>query len=907
MNKKFLWGLGIFLAVYFTVGSLANFYIDYEWFTIHRSLNVFWVLFLTKFNVHIMYSGIFAGIFFLNYLLIRVLGGKGRIFTGNILDRLQLPGLGSPRKLLMIIIISGIVILSLIMGSAASSYWKEYLIFSNAVPFDPQKFPSDPVFGMNIGFYVFTLPYYKFLYGWFLWSMVLITVFSVIFHVLNGGIQVRNGSLDLSLFSRAHVSTLLAILVLIHGLGYRLTSYELVFSKIGNFYGAGYTAVNASMLAYKVAMVISFIASLLLLFNIFKKSFKLPIIVLVALIPAYFILGTLYPMVQQRFVVEPNELDKEKPYIINNIKFTRIAYDIDRVKEINYPNNTNLSYADIKKNRSVIENIRLWDYRPLKQTYKQLQEQRRYYYFNDIDIDRYEIDGKKTAVNIAGREFSIDRLAESSKNWINEHLIYTHGYGLVMSRVDRISPEGQPEFLIYDIPPKNSTKIAIKKPQIYYGEHGNSYALTNTSGKPGEFDYPSGDENKYTTYDGKGGAVLDSFSKRFLFSLGLKEMNILIAGSMTPETRVHYRRNIGEMVRTLTPFLEFDRDPYLVVAGGRLVWMMDAYTVTDRFPYSTPMTLSSRKRINYIRNSVKITIDAYDGTVDYYISDQNDPIIQVYAKIFTGIFKNIKDMPEELKNHVRYPEDLFTIQSRMLLKFHMTNPNVFYNNEDAWQIPRQVYEGKEELVRSYYLVTRLPGEKRNEFILIIPFTPFNKNNMIGFLVAKCDRESYGEMLLYTLPKDKLSYGPLQVEARIDQDPEISKELTLWSQKGSGVIRGNMLVIPIEEALLFIEPLYLKADSSEMPELKKVIVSYADAIVMENTLDDALGKIFLKNRKGDARDSDSSARESLTELAEKALLYYNRAEANMRAGNWARYGEELERLKEVITKMKKARG
>ncbi len=905
MNKKFIIFLTIFIILYFTLGYISNIYIDYEWFNINKATGVFWTLFMTKFNVNSIFSGMFAGIFLLNFILMRVLGGGGRIFTNNILDRLRIPLLGSPRKILMIILVFAVIFLSLIMGSAASVYWKEYLIYQNSVPFDTLKFPVDPIFSMNMGFYVFSLPFYKFLYSWVLWSFIIITAFSIVFHLINGGVQLRDGSFDLSLFTRAHLSTLIALIVFIHGTGYLISSYELLYSQIGKFFGAGYTAVNANLMAYKVAMVLSFIGAALLLFNIFKRSFKLPVIVLITIIPALFILGTVYPMLQQRFIVEPNELDKEKPYILNNIQFTRLGYDINRVKEINFPNNTNLTYQDLKKNRSVIENIRLWDYRPLKQTYKQLQELKRYYYFNDVDVDRYVLDGKKTAVNLSARELSIERLAETSKTWINEHLIYTHGYGFVMNRVDKITPEGQPEMIVYDIPPKIKTKMELKRPQIYYGEHKNSYAITRTTIKPGEFDYPSGDTNKYTTYDGTGGTVIDSFFKKVIFALALKDINILISGNLTPETRILYRRNIQEMVSTLTPFLEFDKDPYLVISGGSLYWMMDAYTTSSKFPYSSPIRLNTGRKINYIRNSVKIVIDAYHGNVQYFISDPNDPIIQVYSKIFPGIFKKFSEMSEDLRKHVRYPEDLFNIQSHMLLKYHMLNPNVFYNNEDAWHIPKQVYDGKEELVKSYYLVTRLPNEKTNEFILIIPFTPFNKNNMIAFLVAKCDPESYGEMILYMLPKDKLSYGPLQIEARIDQDPEISKQLTLWSQKGSSVIRGNMLAIPIEDSLLFIEPLYLKADSSEMPELKKVIVSFADNVVMENSLDEALAKIFVKDGKYDDKDfSTRSYKENISDLTDKAYMYYMNAEGFMKGGNWAKYGEELNKLREVITKMKK---
>jgi uncharacterized membrane protein (UPF0182 family) len=664
-------------------------------------------------------------------------------------------------------------------------------------------------------------------------------------------------------------------------------------------------------------MVVSFIAVGLFLFNIFKRSFKLPIILLAVLIPVYFILGTIFPSILQKFYVVPNELEKEKPYIEHNIKYTRLAYDVGKVKVIPFANKQNLTFKDIQKNRSTLENVRLWDWRPLKQTYKQLQELKRYYFFNDVDVDRYILNGRKIAVNLSARELAISELPEQSQTWENSHLRYTHGYGLVLSRVDKITTEGMPEMLVKDIPPKSEIKeISVSRPEIYYGEHYNEYVITNTEIKPGEFDYPFGDTNKYTTYAGKGGTKLGSFFKRLLYAVGFKDINILISGNITNESRVLYWRNIKQMVRELTPFLEFDPDPYLVISEGKLYWILDAFTTTDQFPYSTPFTRKqfpnldykyeriAKKRINYIRNSVKVVIDAYNGKMDYYIADEDDPIIKTYIKIFPGIMKKMSSMPEDLKAHIRYPEMYFTIQNHMLLNYHMTNPNVFYNNEDSWDIPLQVYEKKEELIRSYYLVTSLPDENRDEFILIMPFTPYKKQNMIGFLTAKCDMPDYGELKLYTLPKDKLSYGPRQVESRIDQDPEISKLLTLWSQKGSGVIRGNMLVIPIEESLLYIEPLYLKAEGSEMPELKRVIVSFSDKIVMERDLPTALERLFFGGALFyDDALTEGTAETRLKDLARQAGGYYDQAQQNLRDGNWAEYGNNMKKLREILNLMK----
>ena len=900
MNKKFVWFLGIFIVIYFVMQIISNFYLDFEWFKTKDGLNIFWTLIFTKFNVTVIFSLFFIILFFLNFLLIRILGGKGRIFTNNILDRITLPIFGSTRKALYLFIAMGIIILGFMMGAGAGAYWKEYLIYFNSVPFN--GFPLDPIFSKDIGFYVFKLPYYEFLYGWTMTSLVIITIFSTIFHVINGGIVLQN-KLDFSLFSRVHLSILLSLIVLLFGLSYRLDAFSLLFSQRGKFYGAGYTAVNAELIAYNVCMIISFIAAGLLLFNIFKKSFKLPLFVLITLIPAYFILGTIYPSIQQRFFVEPNELEMERPYIQNNINFTRIAYGIENLALKQFANNAAITYKDIARNRNTLNNIRIWDWRPLKQTYKQLQELKPYYQFNDVDVDRYVINGNKIAVNLSARELAISKLSKNSQTWLNSHLIYTHGYGAVLSRVDRATPEGLPEMLVYDIPPKTNIPVEIKEPRIYYGEHDNPYVITNTNIIPGEFDYPYGDQNKYTKYSGSGGIVLDSLLKKLLFSISFKDMNILISSNIRKESRILYMRNIKEMVRKLTPFLEFDNDPYLVLADGRLFWFIDAYTMSDRFPYSTPIK-TSNGNINYIRNSVKIVIDAYNGTMDYYVADEKDPIIKTYSRIFTGLFKNFSAMPEYLTSHVRYPESLFNVQSHILLRYHMTDINVFYNNEDTWDIPKQVYDNQTEPIQSYYLVTTLPGETRSEFILILPFTPINKDNMVAFLVAKCDPPDYGAMTLYVLPKEKLNYGPMQIEARIDQDAEISKQLTLWTQKGSGVIRGNMLVIPVEESLLFIEPLYLKAETSEIPELKRVIVSFADKIIMEENLKTALEQLFLHGRyinESLALDKDIEAK--IKDYAAKAYTYFLRAEEHQRNGNWAGYGEEISHLKEILKIMK----
>ncbi len=902
MGRKAITGIVIFILAYFLVQSMAGFYVDVQWFSSYNRLNVFWTLFYGKFYAAAVFFLLFVALFSLNFLLIRLIGGSGRIFSRNILDRIKVPLFGTPRRALFIMIALGVTVFGAFMAMGASAYWKELLMFVHASPFT--GFPADPVFGNDMGFYVFSLPFYSFLYHWLFISLAMILVFSALFHLVNGGIAVGEGGVKLSLFARAHLSSLAAFIVLLHGIGYRLSAYTLLFNERAKFFGAGYTDLHARLLAYNVCMVISFIAAALLLSNIVKRSFKLLLVVLLTLVPAYFLLGTVYPSLQQRFAVEPNELDREGPYIGHNIRFTRIAYGLDNVEEKDFPNSPNLTYRDIVKNRNTLENIRLWDWRPLKSSYRQLQELKPYYYFNDVDVDRYMIDGRKVAVNLSARELSSQNLGALGRSWINQHLIYTHGYGMVMSRVDRATPEGMPEFIIKDIPPRSAVSIPVERPAVYYGEHNNPYVIVNTAIQPGEFDYPSGSDNKFTRYDGKGGVALSSFIKRAMFSVAFRNINILISGSITSESRVLFRRNIVQMARTMAPFLDFDNDPYLVVCGGKLYWMMDAYAVTDHFPYSTPVTLEGGKRINYIRNSVKVLIDAYEGTMSFYISDPGDPMAATYSRMFPGLFRPLSDMPEELRAHVRYPEDLFNIQSHVLLRYHMKSVNVFYNNEDAWAFARQIFEGREDVVHSYYLVTKLPKEERSEFILIIPFTPIRRDNMVAFLTAKCDFPHYGKLTLHTLPKDRLSYGPMQVEARINQDPEISKQLALWSRKGSDVIRGNMLAIPIEESLLMIEPLYQKAETGEMPELRRVFVSFADRLAMEPDLESALSSLFYERRYfRDSMYRGDGEKQTLEAYAKKAYYHVMQAEKYQREGNWAKYGDELQNLKNVLSIMK----
>ncbi|PWB80352.1 MAG: UPF0182 family protein, partial [Candidatus Methylomirabilota bacterium] len=601
----------------------------------------------------------------------------------------------------------------------------------------------------------------------------------------------------------------------------------------------------------------------------------------------------------QRFRVVPNEIAAESPYITHNIRFTRQAYGLDRIDEREFPAEDTLTREELRRNDLTIKNIRLWDHRPLLTTYGQLQEIRTYYKFVDVDNDRYLIDGEYRQIMLSAREMSYQHLPGQS--WINEHLIFTHGYGVVFGPVNRITPEGLPEFFIKDIPPVSTTPIKVTRPEIYYGELDNDYVIVGTRAQ--ELDYPSGEKNVYSTYTGQGGVPLNSFGRKLLFATRFGTMKILLSQDLTPDSRIMYYRQIAERVKRAAPFLLFDRDAYLVIGrDGRLFWIIDAYTTSDMYPYSEPI----RGVGNYIRNSVKAVVDAYNGSVSFYLADLDDPLIKAYDRAFPGLFQPLDAMPDDLKAHLRYPQGMFNVQARLYSTYHMQDPQVFYNKEDLWSIPAEM--------EPYYTIMRLPGEAKEEFILLLPFTPNRKDNMIAWLAARSDPPHYGKLTAFNFPKAKLVYGPRQINARIDQDSFISQQLSLWSQRGSTVIRGSLLAIPIERSLLYVQPLYLAAEKGSLPELKRIVVAQGNQIAMEETLDTALAKVFGGSARAtvEARIPPSPGVPSAVDSSVKALVtraydHYTRAQELLRQGNFAGYGEEVKRLESALKELRARAG
>jgi hypothetical protein len=751
----------------------------------------------------------------------------------------------------------------------------------------------DPVIGKDIGFYLFSLPFLLMLKGFASFTLLVTALLATAVYYVRGGIRLSERGVAVDTVVRRHLAVLAGIFACVLATGFYLDSFRLLFSNNGAFYGAGYVDVNSRLLTYRALTFLTPLAGITLAVGVWKGTWRMALLMPVVVMAVYGLGIRIYPGLLQKFKVAPNELALETPYIENNIKFTRFGYDLDKIETVPFDVDTRLTAAEIAGNDATIKNIRLWDHAPLLKTYSQLQQIRTYYKFFDVDNDRYQVNGQYTQVMLSPRELSYADLP--SKNWINERLIFTHGNGITFGPVSRISKEGLPEFFVKDIPAVSLADIKVTRPEIYFGELSNDYVVVRT--KVPEFSYPTATGNINTTYSGKGGVAIDSLLKKALFAAKFKTEKILLSSDITAESRIIYNRNINQRVKTIAPFLRFDGDPYLVVdETGGLKWIIDAYTYSDRLPYSRPL----KGGINYMRNSVKAVIDAYDGSLSFYISDQNDLLVKVYARMFPGLFKPLTAMPDHLRRHVRYPHQFLQLQAAMFAAYHMTDPKVFYNKENLWEIPAI----GDKPMEPYYTIMKLPGEKMEEYILLLPFTPSKRDNLAAWLTARCDGPNYGKIRAYTFPRDRLIYGPKQIDARINQDSFISQQLTLWNQRGSEVIRGSLLVIPIEKSLLYVQPLFLAADKAGLPELKRVIVAFGDQVVMEENLELALQRLFggKKSTAAVAGTTTSVSTASPATMAKEAMSIYEKAVNHQRQGNWAGYGEELRKLEQVLKQM-----
>ena len=794
-----------------------------------------------------------------------------------------------------------IMIFSIIMGSNATGHWNDFLQFIHSSSFDLKE----PVFGQDAGFYIFKLPVYRFAVNWYL-LMTGITFVAVLFsYYLDNAFITSGNRLHVSRQVRSHLIQLSGFFTLGISSLYIIKLFNILYSSHGATYGPSYMDIHAQIPAYWTILVITLIITLLLFFFPVYKKIKIVFYAIGTWVIVWVGFVFVYPYIIEQYRVKPNELKMETPYIMNNINFTRAAFGLNNIKTETYSADQNLTYNDIRENQHTIENIRLWDRRPLIQTYKQLQEIRLYYDFNSVQVDRYLFD-KYTEVALGTRELPVSQIPDRAQTWVNEHLIYTHGYGIVMNPVNEITPDGMPNLIVKDIPPVATVPLNLKQMAIYYGEETNQYLLVNTKTK--EFDYPKGDDNVYTSYEGKGGVQVSSLFRRLVYAWKFSDIKILLTGSLTGQSRIMFYRNITQRDQILAPFLSFDSQPYPVVGkDGNLYWIHDAYTVSKMFPYSEPVNDNTiGVGINYINNSVKVVINAYDGAVTYYVINPKDPLIQTFQKIYPKLFKPFDEMPDFLKEHIRYPTDLFNIQTEMYNTYHMTDPQVFYNQEDYWQAPNEIYDTTQHALFPYYIIMRLPETHKEEFILMLPLTPSGKDNMTAWMCARCDAPNYGDLIVYTLPKDKLIYGPMQIEARINQKPDISAELTLWSQKGSQVIKGNQLVIPIQNSFIYVEPIYLQSEQGQIPELKRVIVAYNEKIEMRETLDEALQAVFNIAGEQAITPQQSVVNQTgsvvLSTKAQDALDHYNKALDYLKQDNWSDFGNELQQMKSVLLQM-----
>ncbi|MBM4145838.1 MAG: UPF0182 family protein [Nitrospira sp.] len=870
--------------------SVLNLYTDWLFFTETGYTSVFIKTLSTKIS-----TGIFFGIAFLAFVLANITIANRANFPQreiSVIEGVINPFIaGGIEKVIKPLTIIAGVVMAIFAAQWGALRWEDFLLFKNSLDMGT----NDPLLAKDIGFYLFKLPFIESLNGFAGFTLLLTIIAVAANYFLRGGIFIAERIISVDGKVKKHLGILAGLVILNIGFGFYLDTFRLLFSEHGAIFGAGHTDVHAKLFFYRILIFITPLAGIVFMAGILRGSRRLTFLPPV-LVSAVYIIGIVaYPYVLQKFKVAPNELALETPFIEQNIKFTRLGYNLDKIDVRPFDVDYNLSGKDIEKNDATIKNIRLWDHSPLLRTYSQLQQIRTYYKFADVDNDRYTINGEYMQVMLSPRELSYNDLP--SKTWINERLIFTHGNGITLGPVSRITREGLPEFIMKDIPPVSQVDLRVTRPEIYYGELSNNYVIVKT--KVPEFSYPTSEGNVYTTYDGSGGVRLDSLFKRALFSVKFKTEKILLSSDISGESKILYYRNIMDRVRAVAPFLLFDQDPYMIVTkDGRLVWIADAYTVSSRMPYSKP----TDRRINYIRNSVKVVIDAYNGSMGFYVSDPSDILIKVYSKIFPDIFKSLKEMPEELRQHIRYPHRLLQIQASMFAAYHMTDAKVFYNKENLWEVPAF----GDMLMEPYYTIMKLPGEKKEEYILLLPYTPAKRDNLAAWLAARCDEPDYGELLIYTFPRDRLIFGPKQVDARINQDSYISQQLTLWGQRGSEVIRGSLLVIPIERSLLYVQPLYLAAaDKVGLPELRRVIVAYENDVVMEENLELALQRLFgAKAIAGKADRAVADIKSTTSDLAKEAMRVFERAIELQRQGNWAGYGEEIRKLEQLLKRIAK---
>jgi len=945
--------IAVTVAVVFLVlvvgARLLGFYVDWLWFGEVGFRSVFWTGIWAQLLLGVIAFVVFFVIVMVNVELARRLAPSYRADEDGTLLEPRSPvvrrwvGIGG-------VVVSAVA--AFIAAVSASGAWQTFLLYFNQV----QWGETDPVFGRDISFYVFSIPAWQSVLDFAMGALIVSLVLAGIVHLIMGGIDFKqkipgasgaggagteNGGqgspfaraqraaapqlpqIDVRLGGRAvaHLSAILAAVFVVVGVGQLFKGWSLLYSTAGAIYGAAYTDVVVRLPLTRVTMVMAFILAAVLLWNMRRRHQWWPLVIVVWL-AALIVLRGIVPAAYQSLVVNPNQLSKERDYIANNLEATKKAYGLHDIEQQAISPRATLTPARLDDNQATLRNIRLWDPATLVTSYRQLQELRPYYVFLDADVDRYTVNGVYRETMLSARELNIEGLPQQAQTWVNEHMTYTHGFGVAMSAVNQVTADGSPDFLVQDVPPRSVAGLEIEQPRIYFGERGTEYSLVNT--KEAEFDYPGAAGDVYTDgYSGTGGVPISPVLNRLAFSAHYGTIKFFTTSALKDDSRIIFRNDIRERVETAAPFLALDADPYMVIADGRLWWVQDAYTTTGRYPYSTPQS-----DLNYVRNSVKIIIDAYNGSMTFYVWDDEDPLLRTWQGIYPDLFTSRSEVPEELLKHVRYPEGLFDLQAEVWSTYHVDGPEILYNKGDQWMIPENVSLTGTGPMQAYYVIMRLPGEEKEEFLLMIPFVPNGRQNMIAWLGARSDVPQYGTALNYLFSKSTTVFGPNQVESAINQDPDISSQRTLWGQQGSQVILGNLLVVPIEDSLLYVQPLYLQSDQTQLPQLKRVIVFYrapapeggeGDAkqvVAMEPTLGEALAAAFGESLDPGSASGDTDVDNGTTgdtggtgeggglsgearDLIARANREFSAAQKALKAGDFAEYGERIQALQQAL--------
>jgi len=909
MKKKFFGILTILIAVIIVIvffDSIVNFIINVKWFKEVGYISVYFTKLLAVIRLMVpIFISVYLGI----WLYYRSL--RGNIF--KIINSNEITKTKKSLERKIFIIING-VISFLISFSIASNYWYRILQFENSTSFNLK----DPIFNIDVSFYIFKLPIIESFYSSIMVLLIFLVLFTLVtYFILSAKDRIVTGEFrnitffgkhgmqnGLTNFAGKQLAIVSSLILLTLSFGYVIKSLNLVYSPRGVVYGAGYTDTRVTLTFYKIIIIVSVIAAIVIFISALKSKVK-PIIASIIVIVILIIGEGAASTLVENFIVKSNQMGLEQPYIANNINFTRKAFNIDKVEQKQFEVKDNLTINDINKNMDTINNININSFQPALEFYNQVQVIRYYYGFNDIDIDRYNINGKYNQVFVAAREINLQSLEGNASTWQNRHLIYTHGYGAVMSKVNSVTSEGQPDFVIKDIPPDNNSNIKLDNPRIYFGEKTNDYAIVDTTRS--EFDYPKGGDNQWNNYDGTAGINMN-LGNRLLFAINEKNFNFLLSRDINSNSKILINRNIMDRVQKIAPFLTYDSDPYVVISSGKLYWIIDAYTTSDRFPYSQPVN-----NINYIRNSVKVVVDAVNGTTDFYIVDKSDPIANSYSKMFPSLFKDVNTLSQDLRDHFRYPEDLFNIQSNVLGKYHVTDPTVFYNGEDIWEVAgNQKKVGEEKkLNEGSYIIMRLPEEnKGEEMVLLDYFNMRNKDNMVGLYGVRMDKDNYGKMVIYKFPPQRTIYSPYLFKQKLNQDPAISQVISLWNKEGSEVIYGDTMIIPINNSLLYVEPIYIRATGkNSIPEMKRLVVGYGDKLILSESIDKALQQIFNLNTP-EAPVSPKVAATvpavdtNMKEKIKAAKDNFDKALEAQKNGDWTKYGEYIKGLQDILNEINK---